>query len=683
MSFYRSKNDKWKWQQEPFVLLLTRIVAIVVLFSFSRWMLYMLNTSFFPSLHLFDSLNFYGYGLRFDLVVIAYINIPVILYYSLPKPIITKRFPQLLIDGYYVIANGAAIVLNLFDTIYFRFNGQRISSNQINFFEDTRINLESIGLLGHILWVYWYMVLFGILAILLVVVVAKITRLDKGEYVFDGKWKLKQYCTLFIMLPLTVLACRGGIHSHPDALQYTAQQPQYIPIVLNTPFTIVNGNNTPPPTEKQATTDSQFQPFSSANPPSRYLSLTDSTFFDNIMCDSLLRDTLPDNVVLIILESFGQEMIGYYNTDIQGDTLTPFLDSLLSQSLTFDGRANGRRSVESLCCILSGLPALIEIDFPFSEYKDNKLEGFLCNLKAHGYNTSFYYGSKTGTMRFDKISANAGANSFYSRDHYNNDDDYDQQWGIYDQPFMQYFANNLDSIDQPFATVFHSLSAHHPFKVPKDFPLPKRSYHWSSFEKTIYYTDCALHDFFETAKTKEWFDRTLFVITANHVNTEHSTSGFNNFWDMYAIPIAFYYPKKISPERTNTLAQQLDLGISILSFLKVNDSILNFGGNLFDTLYQPAWLSFVNHTYQYSDGNFLIQYDGDNLISVFNLKKDLKDNLKNSIQCPDLQQKLQEQLDSYNKGMEYNQLTYGKTEDTIHHQPDFGEIPQKEPRPAN
>ena len=72
-----------------------------------------------------------------------------------------------------------------------------------------------------------------------------------------------------------------------------------------------------------------------------------------------------------------------------------------------------------------------------------------------------------------------------------------------------------------FATAIYTLSSRYPYKVPKDFVLPEDSYFWTGFEKTVYYVDRSLRDFFKTASQMPWFDHTLFVITADYSNNEH------------------------------------------------------------------------------------------------------------------------------------------------------------------
>ena len=375
--------------------------------------------------------------------------------------------------------------------------------------------------------------------------------------------------------------------------------------------------------------------------------------------DTLSMDSIPSNVVVIIMKNIGQEMLGYYSRDRRYQ-LTPFLDSLLDQSLTFNGMSNSRRSLEVLPSILASIPAMMEYDFVRSPYADNDFDAFCQHLQKHGYNTIFMHGGKNGVQGFDEFSLRAGFSKYFGRIEYGDDSDYDGQWGIYDGPFLQYAVQTMNRIHEPFATAIYTLSSRYPYKVPKDFVLPEESYFWTGFEKTVYYVDCAMRDFFEAASQTAWFDNTLFVITADYSNSEHFQPEYSNVWGMYSIPIAFYYPKKIKPFRCDEIAQQIDLGPSILSALEVNDTLLAFGRNLFDTLSEPAFASYYNLTYQYCDGTYLVQSDGETPFGIFKPINDtlLSDNLIDRLQCPDVFDKLYRFLQEYNNRMINNELKW-------------------------
>ena len=346
-----------------------------------------------------------------------------------------------------------------------------------------------------------------------------------------------------------------------------------------------------------------------------------SPIHNNLTINRFIDKNVPGyNIFIIILESHGQEMVRFYNQR-RDVTLTPFLDSLLEQSLVFDGMANGRQSIEAVTSILSGLPSLMSKDYVESRYAANRLDGIGSILKQHGYSTAFFHGGNNGSMNFDASAISAGFDSYFGRNEYGNDDDYDGVWGISDMPFLQFTAQKVNEMKKPFAAGVFTLSSHHPFKLPKGYDLPDGDYK-TDFEKTMRYTDDAMRHFFETMSNYSWFDSTIFVLVGDHVNPEHRFNNYLNGYGQYQIVTAFYAPSVIKPLNTNILAQQTDIGISLLAALGYNDTVFSFGRNVFDSLQEPCFASYLNNIYEYSDGDYMLQSDGQNITSVFDIKQD-------------------------------------------------------------
>ena len=93
---------------------------------------------------------------------------------------------------------------------------------------------------------------------------------------------------------------------------------------------------------------------------------------------------------------------------------------------------------------------------------------------------------------------------------YNNNQDFDGYWGIWDAPYLQYVAKMLAEKTEPFFSVIYTLSSHHPFNVPEQYkntlpdgPLP--------IHKTIAYTDLALKKFFTTISNSSWYNNSVFI----------------------------------------------------------------------------------------------------------------------------------------------------------------------------
>ena len=558
------------------MLLVYRLLATLLAISISRWMLYLFNIQFFHQLSIKEALALYFNGMRFDLPIVFGINLLNILFYCFPARIIYNKGLQGFVDIVYIIGNAAAILLNFLDIVCFHFFGKHLTVDFIKLLSQS--DEVSFGMVRQVFFDYWYLLVIFILFVLVISVVANHTQLGEPKKEEKPQWHLRQAFSLVVMLGLTFIAGRGGIQAKPitieTAMRYT--DPQNAPILLNTPFCLLTTHQTELK-ERKGEYQSDFSPI--------HKNLKSNRFIES---DTLNVDTIPSNVVVIILKNVGQEMLGYYSAD-RRYPLTPFLDSILGQSLTFNGMSNSRRSLEVLPSILASIPAMMENDFVRSPYAGNDFDAFCQHLQKRGYNTVFMHGGKNGVQGFDEFSRRAGFSKYFGRIEYGDDSDFDGQWGIYDGPFLQYAVQAMSRIHEPFATAIYTLSSRYPYRVPKDFVLPEESYFWTGFEKTVYYVDRSMRDFFEAASQTTWFDNTLFVITADYSNSEHFQPEYSNVWGMYSIPIAFYFPKKIKPLRCEEIAQQIDLGPSILSALEVNDTLLAFGRNLFDTLSEPAF----------------------------------------------------------------------------------------------
>jgi phosphoglycerol transferase MdoB-like AlkP superfamily enzyme len=126
------------------------------------------------------------------------------------------------------------------------------------------------------------------------------------------------------------------------------------------------------------------------------------------------------NVVIIILESFSKEYVGYYNKGKTG--YTPFLDDIIPHSLVMEnGYANGVKSIEAVPAITSSIPTLDYEPFITSTYATNSCNSLASLLKEEGYSTSFFHGGARGTMGFYSYTQKTGFNKYFGIEEYEND----------------------------------------------------------------------------------------------------------------------------------------------------------------------------------------------------------------------------------------------------------------------
>jgi phosphoglycerol transferase MdoB-like AlkP superfamily enzyme len=217
-------------------------------------------------------------------------------------------------------------------------------------------------------------------------------------------------------------------------------------------------------------------------------------------------------------------------------------------------------------------------------------------------------------MGFDNFTNSIGFENYYGRNEYDNDDDFDGKWGIFDHKFFDFFEKSLNEKKQPFLAAIFSLSAHHPYTLPigfeNKFPRGK-----IPIQQCIAYSDYSLMQFFMKAKYEKWYENTLFIITADHTS-EISDSEFNNSTGRYSIPIVYYMPNdSLLGEYSNT-TQQLDIMPSVLDYLNYEYKFYSLGNSIFNkhNVFFEA-ISYNSGVYQYICGDSIYYFiEGSQLI---------------------------------------------------------------------
>ncbi len=587
-----------------FKIFLIRIGFVYIAFSIARLLFYIFNYSHFSSISFSELLSILFFGLRFDTVSIIAINGLFILLSIIPFSEKFGRYYQRTLLIIFVVFNSIGMAANMLDCGYFKFTLTRSTADLFNV----------LGLgndFSLLFWQYvkdfWYLFLIWIGFIILFYFIFKKTQLlyrvsDKNLKISKIAF-IKKIIVALLVIFSGIVGIRGGLQLRPIGIvtagNYTTSTS--ISLVLNTPFTMIKTIGKSGLSEKEYFKESVATSyFSAVKKPS---------------CKAIKKD----NIVIIILESFSKEYIGGLN-NYEG--YTPFLDSLMNESFVFTNAfANGKRSIEGIPAILSGIPSLMNEAYITSVYSGNSIESIASLLKSKGYNSSFFHGGTNGTMGFDNYVNMAGFNSYYGRTEYNNEKDFDGKWGIYDEPFLKYFAGKLSSTPQPFFSCIFTLSSHHPYSIPEKY---KNKFKPGKLEiqQSIRYTDFSLKKFFDSASHSSWFDSTLFVITADHTS-ESEYPEYQTRYGMYKLPLIFYKHNSNFKGKSDIAAQQIDIMPTILDYLGYDSPYICFGNNLFDTIncFHFA-VNYADETYQIIADDYALFFNGSNATALYNVKKD-------------------------------------------------------------
>lgn len=595
-----------------YIALLLRFIIALFLFTICRVIFLGFNLSFFADISIDAILKIVFGGVIFDISALFFLLSLYIVTQILPFKFRNLKSYQKISFWFYLIPVSLGIILNLSDTIYYQFTLKRTTFAIIEQFS----NETNMGkLFFQFALDYWYMVLAAVLLIYFTFfinkkIVVRPVQLKKPIYYYSSS--LLFAC---LIAGLFIIGVRGGYKgsSRPITLSNASKfttKPNQRAVVLNTPFSLIKTINEEALKEVQyfASLEQQEKIFSAY----RHQSKSDTSKFQK------------KNIVLIILESFGREHFGSLNKQIPNyKGFTPFLDSLINSAYTFKKSfANGRKSISGMPSTIASIPSL-STPFVLSHYSGNTINSLANILYKKGYYSAFFHGAPNGSMGFDAFSKQAGFIDYFGMTEYGNDADFDGFWGIWDEEFFQFYAHEMEEMKEPFFTSIFSVSSHHPFQLPKRYKnkFPKGKL---PLQETIGYSDHALKEFFKTSSKMPWFKNTIFVLTADHAATFSDLPEYQTPAGAFAVPIIIYDPSnpKLNGIDDSTVVQHIDIMPTLLNMLNYPDDFIAFGSNVFDSLATHFALTNYAGTYHLFKGDYLLQYDEQNVIGLYNFKED-------------------------------------------------------------
>lgn len=286
-------------------------------------------------------------------------------------------------------------------------------------------------------------------------------------------------------------------------------------------------------------------------------------------------DSLPTrrNVVVILMESMSAHLMQTFGHET---SLTPFLDSLWQQSLSFSHfYSSGIHTNHGMYSSLYSFPAMM---------KRNAMKGSVIPvysglptvLKENGYHNMFFM---THESQYDNMNAFFRTNGFddiYSQENYPADKVVNG-FGVQDDFLFQYALPVLDrqaQSGQPFFSVLLTISNHPPYIIPPYFHPRSRT----TEEQIVEYADWSIRNFMTEALKRPWADNTLFVLLGDHgklVGTPEceSPQSYNH------IPLMIY-GRDIAPRIVDAYGGQVDLAPTLLGLLGIGYVQNDFGVDL-------------------------------------------------------------------------------------------------------
>lgn len=613
-----SKSKRAKQYMAPFVSLVVNIFMAFVVYLIARVAFLLENFSYFSEGLSFSQVGewFWG-GYIFDRSAITYTNSLYIVMMLFPLWIKERQGYHLLCKWVFVVVNTLTLVINLCDAVYFPYTLRRTTTSVFREFSNENNLLDVFW--GE-LWGHWYLLLLAIAVVWLMWKLYLMPRTHHTYYATLGSrigFGVVQLLLLLAITPLAIGACRGGLESgiRPitvnNANQYVSR-PTECAIVLNTPFALIRtiGKDVfevPPYFENLEAAERVFSPI--------HRPVSTHPF-------------QKKNVVVLIVESFGREYIGALNKDLENGNYkgyTPHVDKLIQQSATYQySYCNGRKSIDGMPSVLCGIPMFKE-PFVLSPASMNNYTSMAGLLGKEGYHTAFFHGANRGSMGFMAFANKVGFQQYFGRQDYaadkrfGGDADFDGHWGIWDEPFLQYWATKIGELKEPFMTACFTVTSHTPYVIPEKY---KKVYPEEGIviHKCIRYTDMAIGKFFETAKKQPWYKNTIFVLTSDHTNlSDHQQ--YQTDIGGFCSPIVIFDPSgEVKSGIYPGIAQQIDILPTVLSILGYNKPFLSFGCDLMTTPMKETYaVNYLNGIYQYCKYGYVLQFDGQHTKAIYRL----------------------------------------------------------------
>jgi phosphoglycerol transferase MdoB-like AlkP superfamily enzyme len=626
--------------------LLFRILVLLILYSISRIVFYFYNIEFFPDIDFSGFMRIMLGGLRFDLSSILFLNSLYIFLYLIPHPFRYRIAYQVFIKWIFYLTNGLALALNTADFFYFEFILKRSTVDVFIFAKEKNI----LSLLGILLIDYWRGVVFWIILLTFLITMYRKFKVRKPRPFKRVPFYSSSLAWLIISLYFCFIGIQGGFSSANRPISvgsagaYT-DKPLEMAIVLNTPFTIIRTLHKKTLHEKNYYSDQELD-----------------GIYSPVHLPQMTKEFLPLNVVVLVIESMAKEYVGALNKNLNNGEYqgyTKFLDSLIQHSKTFQWSfANCRNSIDALPSIVSSVPSLV-LPYLTSNYAANDITSIASLLRQKGYESAFFHGAPNGSMGFDAFVRVAGYEKYFGLSEYGKETDYDGSWGIWDEEFLLYMVDEINTFKEPFHATFLSVSSHHPFKVPEKYKDRFRE-GTLGLHIPVQYADLALRLFFEKASKQTWFKNTLFVITADHSNQAWHDEYKTPIGD-FSIPIVFYHPGNPAFKGIDSsVVQQMDILPSVMGYLNYDKKFIAFGNNIFSDDRASFAVNYNNNTYQFIKGNYILQFLEEKTIALYDFVHDplLKQNLSDDLPQirNDMEKHLKAFIQQYHNRMLRNEL---------------------------
>ena len=558
-------------------------LVMMVMLSLLRLALLVYNRDMILDTPAATFLEAFANGLRFDLRLVVYLSIPLLLALFSVRAMAARGFFRF----WLTLASSIALLLGLIEMDFYREFHQRLNGLVFQYISEDPATVSSM------LWngfpVARYLVAWAIGTWLLSLAFKGADRATRPRGPFSGgtivsrqvaPWYTRT-AVFMVCLVICVIAARGTLRQGPPMRWgdvYTTDSIFANQLGLNASLSLIGAAKSRF-SEHRDNVWKATLPDSEAQQVVRDLLLLPQEKLVDADIAAVRRDYLPPaektlaikNVVVILMESFAGHSVGALGAS---GNVTPYFDKLAKEGLLFDRFfSNGTHTHQGMFATMACFPNLPSFEYLMRMPEgSHQFSGLPQQLSARGYDDLYVY---NGNFQWDNQSgffSNQGMRNFIGREDFVDPVFIDPTWGVSDQDMFDRAAVELAKKDpsKPFYALLQSLSNHTPYALPEQLPVAPVTDRGSNNQHltAMRYSDWALGQFFEKAKKSPYYKDTLFVIVGDHgFGSPEQLTEMDLF--RFNVPLLLIGPgvREKFGERRDTVGTQIDVVPTIMGRL--------------------------------------------------------------------------------------------------------------------
>lgn len=596
-------------------ILLIHGLFLLLMTLFRVFFFYYYNTETDLEEYFRDILDAFILGMRIDLTVVGYIQLPITLiliavYYI--KSVAIINFMRAFFKYYLFVMYTIVLLFLLSDFAFYSYFKEHINILYFGLFDDdTKALLVTM-------WENYNVI--GLLSLLIIALggiywsISKIMNFQDKTVFFSLSFRVS--IGIFLgMIALNVLVIRGTLGMYPlgkmipnvSENRFINTLPQNGVRAFVSAYKVKqkfskNKYDLMKQTGFDTNIEKAFKIHTHKN------SINTADLLENIRYTTSLKEEAQKyNVVVLMVESFGMPILKYQSEqfDILGELKKHFDEDILLTNMISAG--NGTiSSLEALLLNNTHRPG----SFPLSQshYKQTSFEyspAFL--YKKAGYETFFIYGGDltwrdlgnfVSYQGYDKIEGKQTIASHLEQQK-KGESEYFHPWGIFDEYLYSDILKKLEQSDTKQFIFALSTNNHPPYNIPNGYKSKIKEYsedlknHISGnfdlaqqrFRSYAYALD-QVGIFLNQLKKSKFKDNTIVVVTADN-NTIDGIMKYdeNHLFNSKNIPLYFYLPKTLHEQLeidTTVTGSHKDIFPTLYNLTLSNTHYIAIGNNLFD-----------------------------------------------------------------------------------------------------